>query len=133
MAFELTRNAFPGIAASAVIPHQVVRLAAGSGERGVCPVASSNEEPLGIALASAAIGEAVTVYDLGNVAKGVAGASVGAGALVAVAVTASAPGVRPVSGASGAAEWAVGRTVSAANTSEKLSIFVHPRQLGGLA
>lgn len=128
MAYELHRNAYPGLAASAINSRVPVGRAAG--ERAVVPVATSGAEPFGISLASAAQGEAVTVLDHHSVAKAVAAASLGGGAPLGVASTNGALG--PIAGASGVARFQVGISEHAAAAGEVVSVFVNPRQLSGL-
>lgn len=129
MAFELHRHeGFPGKAASQVNARQPVRLV--NAERGVGPATDNTVEVFGIAGATAAPGEAVTVYDAKHVAKAVAAASVGAGANVGVASPNGALG--PIAGASGAARHRVGQTVQEAREGEVVSVYVNPQQLSGL-
>lgn len=125
MAFELHRGAFPGLAASAIDAHQAVRLV--DAERGVAPANAGNQEPFGVALATAAQGEAVTAHDVGNVVKAVAGASLGAGANVGV--TGATASLSPIAGASGVIRFSVGKSVTAAATGEVFSLYVNPQQL----
>lgn len=132
MAFELHRTAFPGIAASNLVPRTVVKLADGSQDRAVCGATNNTEMPLGISLASGLRGEAVTVHDRGNVVKVVAAASLGVGADVNLAA-AGTHSLAPVAGASGAARWSVGQAVSSAAAGEVFSLYVNPRQLSNLA
>lgn len=128
MAFELiTTNQFPGLAASVIQDKHVVTLT--TSERGVCPVAGLTVEPHGITVASALLGEAVTVYGQGNYCKAVANASLGAGALVGVTGATRALGL--AAGASGSVVWSVGRSVTAAAAGETFTFYVNPRQISG--
>lgn len=129
MAFELINtNQFPGLAASVIQDKQVVTLT--TGERGVCPAAAATTEPHGITVASALLGEAVTVYAQGNYCKAIAAASMGAGANVGVIGATRSLGLS--AGASGVANWRVGKTVTAAAAGEVVTIYVNPMQLSGL-
>lgn len=130
MAYELIRHAYPGIAASQITAQQVVAKAAGSTERGVHPVATSNVEPFGVALHTASsVGDPVTIHARDNVVKVRAAASLGAGALIGVAAGTSS--LAPIAGASGSVAFAVGRSENAAAAGEIFSLYVNPRQLSG--
>ena len=132
MAFELHGDAFPGIAASNIAAGQAVLLASGSAERTVHPVPSNNEEPFGITHAAATRGEAVAVHLPGEVVKVTAAGTVISGSDV-VYSTASL-GYVSQAGASGVVRYAAGKSVSAAaNPGETFSLFIRPKQLGGLA
>src|SRR5207237_2670177 len=88
MAFDLRRYApLPGVAASAINVGQSVQLDVGDVQRQFLPVATNNVEPIGVAEASAAAADPVTVADDGHVKKVVAAASIGQGADVGVAST----------------------------------------------
>jgi hypothetical protein len=129
-AFELHRSGFPAKAASALSVNQVVSVDVGDTQRQVLPVSTANVEPLGVALASAALpGQNVTVLDRGNVVKVLAAASLGAGADVGVVGATTSLG-RPAS-ASGAVVWVVGKSMTAAAAGEVFSFYVHPRQISG--
>lgn len=130
MAWELHRHAFPGVAASNVQDRQVVTIAAGSADKNVHPCATVNVRPLGVALASAARLEAVTVHDVGNYVKAVAAASFGAGA--EIGVIGATKSLNAVVGASGAVVHSVGQSVNAAGAGEVFTLYVNPRQLSGL-
>lgn len=136
-AFELYRWTFPGIAASAINAGDAVLLTASAAERQFVSAATCNQEPFGIALATAAqagatppFTAAVPVVDLGNTIKVTAIASLGVGADVGVASTNG--GLGPVTAASGIDIWRVGKAVSAAsNPGEVFSLYVSPRKLTG--
>lgn len=132
-AFELHTNGFPGIAASAIAMGAVVGLDVGDVQRQVLPLATVNAEPHGIALASAVNpGDGIPVINrIGDVIKVTAIASLGHGADVGIASTNG--GLGPITGASGVVKWRVGRAVTAAAASEVFSLYVSPRELGGLA
>lgn len=129
MAFEIINtNQYPGLAASVIQDKQVCTLT--TGERGVCPAVAATTEPHGITVASALLGEGVTVFGQGNYCKAIAAASMGAGANVGVVGATRSLGL--VTGASGVANWRVGRTVTAAAAGEVVTIYVNPSQLSGL-
>ncbi len=130
MAFELIKDPFPGLAASAIQDRQVVMLT--TSERGDIP-AGASVVPHGIESrgASAAQGEGVTIADRGNYAKAIAAASLGAGADIAVVGATRSLGL--AAGASGVIKWAVGQSVTAAAAGEVFTLYVNPRQLSGLA
>jgi hypothetical protein len=131
-AFELHRSGFPAKAASAVGALVAVSHDTGDTQRQVLPVSTVNVEPFGVTLATAVnAGDAVTVLERGNVVKVTAIASLGAGADIGVASSNGALGL--VAAASGVVKWAVGKSMSAAAAGEVFSLYVNPRQLGGLA
>lgn len=131
-AFELHRGGFPGKAASAISAGAVVGLDAGDVQRQVVPLATLNAEPFGVALASAVNpGDAVTVLEPFDVVKVTAAASLGHGADIGIASTNGAVG--PIAAASGVVKWRIGRSLSAAAAGEVFSLYINPRQLGGLA
>lgn len=127
---ELHRNALPAVVASDCNPGLAVKLDAGDVDRQVVPLATSNAEPIGISLATALQGKAVTILDGLSVVKVTAGASLGAGTDVGVASTNGTLG--PVSGASGSTVYRVGKSTSAAAAGEKFSLYVKPKQVSGL-
>lgn len=128
---ELHRSAFPAVVASDCNPGSAVKFDAGDFDRQVVAIASQNLEPVGITLATALQGGAVTVLDDESLVKVTAGASLGAGADVGVASTNGSLG--PVSGASGSVVYRVGKSTSAAAAGEVFSLYIRPRQLSGLA
>lgn len=135
MAFELYRWTFPGIAASAINAGDAVLQTASAAERQFVSAATVNQEPFGIALATAAqagatppFSAAVPVVDLGNTIKVTAIASLGVGADIGVASTNG--GLAAVAAASGVDVWRVGKSVSAAsNPGEVFGLYVSPRKL----
>ncbi len=145
MAFELHRyqqqQAFK--AASTIAPHTVVGF--DTVQNQVKTVASSNVQPFGIVGASAGPGGAVTVYEETNVVRAIAAASIGYGAEVTVAsvgVSSQAQGgstlatttlLGVATGASGAANWAVGTAEEPAAAGEVFAVKLKFRQLGGAA
>lgn len=135
MAYELHNGrAFPGVAASLINTRQVVRLAPGTTQRGVMPVATWNQQPLGITGEPvASIAQAVTVHTDGNHVKAIAAASLGVGALVGIASGAAGASSRlqPVAGASGSVIWSVGEATTPAAAGEYFTVHVNPRQLSG--
>lgn len=129
MAFEIINtNEYPGLCASALQDRQVTQIVAG--ERAVGPCTAGTQEPHGITVASAAIGEGVTSFGQGNYCKAIAAASLGAGANVGVVGATRSLGL--VSGASGVANWRVGKSVTAAAAGEVFTFYVNPSQLSGL-
>lgn len=144
-AFELFRWTFPAIAASAVNPGQPVQFTVATAgtlpaDRQVIPVGSSNLEPFGVALATAAplsatppFSAAVGVVDRGNTIKVTAGASLGVGADVGVATTGLAGNIYgPIAAASGTDTWRVGKAVSPAAAGEVFGLYVDPRMLSAV-
>lgn len=133
MAFELYRWTFPGIAASAINAGAALRLSASAVERQFIPIATSNVEPFGIALASAggtSLTQAVPVVDVGNTIKVTAIASLGCGADIGVASTNG--GLAPVAGASGVLVWAVGKAMQPAAAGEVFGLYVKPVRLSAV-
>lgn len=131
-AFELHSDGFPLKAASAISINAVLGLDTGDVQRQVIPLATNNVEPFALAIASAPTpGDALTGMVPGDVVKAVAAASLGHGTDVGIASTNGALG--PVAAASGVVRWRVGRSVSAAAAGETFSLYISPRQLGGLA
>jgi hypothetical protein len=124
---------FPAIAGSAINPGAVVKPAAGSEERRMVPiVATSSEFAFGVIdtrAASAAVGEAVTVFEPGAVVEGLAAASLGAAAEVAVASVNG--GFAPVVGASGVVRNSVGVALTPAAPGEYFALYIRPRALSG--
>lgn len=132
MAFELHRDGFSALAASAILPGQIVGIASGA-DRQVSPIGSSNIEPFGVTpFASAAIGEGITVLESRQVVAAIAAASLGAGGDVGVVAVATTS-LGPVAAASGGVVWRVGRALNSAAAGEEFSLYIHPRQLSGLA
>jgi hypothetical protein len=130
MAFELHDKPFPGLAASNIGAGVAVKLA--NGEREVCPVGSNNEEAFGVTHAVATRGEGVAVHVAGEVVKVTAAASIAAGADVVPAVPSL--GYAGQAAASGVLRFAVGKNVSGpVNPGETFSLYIRPKQLGGLA
>lgn len=129
MAFELIDHGeYPGLGASNIGDKMVVAIT--TGERGVVPVVAATTEPLGITIATGLRGEAVTVITHGNVAKAIAAASIGAGANVGILGATRSLGLAV--GASGVANWRVGKSVTAAAAGEAFGVYVAPAQLSGL-
>lgn len=97
----------------------------------VVPITLVTTEPLGgTDQASSLRGDAVTVYEEGNVVKALCAASLGAGADVGIASTNGALG--PVSGASGVSRYRVGKSREAAAPGSTFSVQVNPKQLSNL-
>ena len=137
----------PGLscyAASDIWQGAIVRIAS-SQDWGVQMVATTTEEPIGIARDFAAYGEQVDVIcGQLSVTNVVAGGSVQRMSQVHVVGTSS--GVHPKSGvtvtypvagavvpASGYPLWSVGQAWTSAAVSDLFAVKVHPRQLVGLA
>lgn len=133
MAFELYRFTFPGIAASAINSGAALALAASAVERQFVPIATSNVEPFGVALASAggtSLTQALPVVDALNTIKVTAIASLGAGADIGVASTNG--GLAPVAAASGVLVWAVGKAMGPAVAGEIFGLYVKPVRLSAV-
>lgn len=153
MAFKriLDDHELPISPASTCVPFSVVKLAGSSALR-ILPVASNNDRPFGVVgeatsplVTGQAAGLAAAVHEEGNVVKAIAGASLGAGAEVALAtigVATKAQGgsyvatvtqLGPISVASGSQIWAVGIALDAVAAGEIFSLYIKPRLTGGLA
>jgi hypothetical protein len=130
MAFELHTNPLPGIAATVIADQSAVRFIPGATQRAVGPVASTNQEPVGVVDAGATSLAPVTVYGEHSYVKALAVASVGAGANVGHASANGALG--PVVAASGAAVWRIGVSQEPAAAGQVFTVLVNPRQLSGL-
>lgn len=131
MAFDLDR---PGLqfswkAEGAISPVASGKLAGqpvsvGTGAEQMRALASGIE-PFGIAkCASYADGERMTVYEAGNFKKAVAAASLGYGANLGVGSTNGALG--PITVASGAVAWSIGKSVSAAAAGDVFTVLIRP-------
>lgn len=138
MAFELIR---PGhqlsvVAGSPILPRSAVTLGGTSGLLAF-PAGSMNVKPFGMngaatqGLASAALpGEVFTVYEELNIVKAKAGASLGAGAEVAVGSANQT--FWPVAAASlfaASGHWTVGVALTPAAADETFSLYVKPRKV----
>lgn len=131
MAHTLTRGGFPGIAGATILPRTLVKLDT-TGQRQVVPCTSASDEPFGITGdAGANPGQPVTVYEAQNVAKAIAGASIGHGAAFAFGSTNGALVVAVA--ASGSVRFTGGKTLEAAQPGEVFSVYVNPRQISGAA
>lgn len=124
---------FPAIAGSALRPGEVVKFG-GAVERGVIPIAATTSEfaagVIDTRVASAPQGEAVTVYETGAVVEGLAVASMGVGAEVAVA--SANGGFAPVAAASGSLRVSVGVAQTPAAAGEYFELYVRPRALSAV-
>lgn len=137
MAFELIRpgHQLPVVAGSPINPRTVVQLGGTSGLLAF-PAGSMNVRPFGVngaatqGLASVSLpGEVFTVYEELNIVKAKAGASLGAGAEVAVGSDNGT--LWPVAAASlfaASGHWAVGIAMSPAGAGETFSVYVKPRK-----
>jgi hypothetical protein len=127
--------------ASQLVPYTVV-VASGI-DKGVIINTNASQRPVGVVGASAAPGAQVTVYEMGNIVKAIAAASVGFGAEVAIAslgvstqvqggtqlATTTLLGLASGLIASGTTGWTVGTSQSAAQAGEVFSVLINPRQL----
>lgn len=140
----IVRGRLPMYAASDIWEGTIVRVAS-SGDWAVQMVATTTEQPLGIARDFAAAGDAVTVYDVGNVTRLVAGASFPRQSQLHVTGTSS--GVHPISGvtvtypvigqvtpgaSSGVEQWSVGQAFESAAVGDIVAVYVSPRTLSGV-
>lgn len=133
MAFDrkLNGHEFSLPAASLITPYSPVQLA-GTDVPFWLPIATNNVRPYGLSGAATAgasglnQGEALTVWEPGNMAKAVAGASVGVGGEVGVASTNGAvgPGLIVAS-----AHWAIGIAMTPAAAGERLTVLIQPRKV----
>jgi hypothetical protein len=140
---SVVRGGIPCIAASDIVMGTIVRVAS-AGDWTVQMVATTTEQPLGIARDYAAAGQAVDVYDIGNITRVYASASITRIAQIHVAnastmvhpisgVTVSYPVAGPVVGASGTPLWSVGQAFESAAINDTFAVRVNPRQVVGLA
>lgn len=158
MAYEIIRPNFqlPVRPASNIQPRAAVKLV-GSNALRLAMVASSNDRPFGY------IGEATApnsssgsdghdsfvgvaqVIEEGNIVKAIAGASFGAGAVLTVATVgiatvaqggayvATVTQLGPITYASGSIQWEHGIALDAGSPGGLFTLYVKPRQSGGLA
>lgn len=144
------RFEIPCFAASDIWQGCPVRLAS-SGDWTVQMCVSSAEKPLGVARDFAAAGDAVSVFDDGNIVRsypgagasfaremyvGVVGTSSGvhpkSGAVVTYGVIgAVVPGGTTLAGASQTAVWAVGMAFESAALNDQAAYRIEPRVLSG--
>ncbi len=138
---SVKRGAIPCFAASDIVAGTIVRVAS-SGDWAVQMVATTTEQPLGIAHDYAAAGQAISVYDVGNISRLVAGASVQRQSEVHVVGTSSIshpitkvsvtyPVAGPVVSASGTALWSVGQAFESAALNDTFAVRINPRTLSG--
>lgn len=135
---------WPMFAASDIWAGTVVRIAS-SGDWAVQMVATTTEQPLGIARDFAAAGDSVAVYGRDNVPRLIAGASFTRQAEIHVVGTSS--GVHPLSGvtvtypvigqntagaSSGVEQWSVGIALESAAVSDQVAVLINPRTLSGV-
>jgi hypothetical protein len=133
MAYEkhLPKHQFPAIAASLILPYQTVRQA-GTTSTFALPVATNSQEPWGPngAATAGASGlnqrEMITVYEPGNICKGVAAASLGANTDVEVGSTNGA--LQPAQMITASGHWRVGKSLTPAAAGEVFSYYVNPRK-----
>lgn len=131
-------------AASDIWAGTIVRIAS-SGDWAVQMVATTTEQPLGVAVDYAAAGDPVGVYDVGNIVRIAAGASFTRQAEIHVVGTSS--GVHPISGvtvtypvagqntpgaSSGVEQWSLGQAFESAAINDVVAVRVNPRTLSGV-
>jgi hypothetical protein len=120
-------NPQPFKAASLVLPYTPVKLSA-SVAGAVVPCGTWNEEPQGFnSSATRAVDVAITVLGADSVVEGIAAASVGPGADVAVGSTNGK--LAPAAAASGVVRWRVGKSIEGAAVNERFSLYVNPQRL----
>lgn len=123
----------PMKAASAIAQWVPVMPLAGASsvDHTVIRAGSLNDLPIGMTIATiASVGDPVTVV-VGGIAKGIAGASLGAGAPVGVGSTNGVliPQTPSVTATAMALRWVVGVSLDAAAAGDVFSIWVKPDQL----
>lgn len=144
MSDRLVHSGLPLFAASDVPGLSPVKFFGGSaGIKTVVACATANEEPIGFTGQVGALGGLpLSVLKPGDLAQGVAGATVLSGADVCVtgATTVvggsgsfSQPLQGPARGASGSVVWRTGTAVAPANPGDVFTYLFSPRQLSGLA
>lgn len=141
MAHSQMDDRIPLKAASAIAAYLPVKFldAASAVSETVVQAASLNDLALGFTSASVASpGDPISWWQPGDVAKGIAGASMGAGALVGVGSSNGvlapvlASGLSTALGSAlGAAgvRWAVGVVLKNAAAGDRVPVFVSPRQI----
>lgn len=155
MAYEIIRPNFqlPVKPASSIAPRAVVKLV-GTSALFCLPVTAVTDRPFGVigeATAPVGVGDGrsalsvlpAEVREEGNIVKAIAGASLGAGAEVALATIGVCTGVQggssvatvtqlgPLAVASGTPQWAVGIALDAAPAGSLFTLYVKPRLTGG--
>lgn len=134
MAFTQNDGRPPLVAASAIkayAPIAFLGTASAASEK-VVAAASLNEFQFGVALATVASpGEPVSYWRHGDVAKCIAGASLGAGAFVAVGSTNSVIGLASANStsATGPAKFALGILLKNAAAGDFVPVFLTPMQV----
>lgn len=128
---HLDKHQRPVKAATLLVPRCPVVLGGTTGLLAI-PVGTNNIEIFGITgAATHAAGEYAVVYEEGNVVKAVACASLGAGAKVDVGSTNER--LKPAAAASGVVRYTSGISEGPASDGEVFSVYIKPRQTGGLA
>lgn len=134
MAFENSNFALTFVAASAIRQYQPVMLvgdllAASALDNTVMPASQAAGAYIGIARGSAAIGDPVTVDMEPGVAKAVAGASIGAGALLVAGSVNGALVVATAAGAASVIKYVIGKALVNAAAGDVFSVLLSPRQI----
>ena len=134
MAFENSNFALSFVAASAIRQYQPVMLvgdlAAGSAlDNAVIPGSQAAGAYIGIARGSAGVGEPVTVDMEPGVAKAVAGASLGAGALLVAGSVNGALIVATAAAAASNIKYVLGKALVNAAAGDVFSVLLQPRQI----
>lgn len=156
MAYEIIRPNFqlPVLPASTVVPRTPVKLV-GSNALRVLPVGTSTDQifamvgeataPVSGAANSAVQGFAAQLLEPGNIVKAIAAASFAAGVEVMVGTigvatlaqggsyVATVPQFITLAAASGAAIWSAGFALDTGIAGELFTLYLRPRQTGGLA
>jgi hypothetical protein len=149
----LRRSAIPGFAGSDIVQGAPVRIAS-SGDNAFIMVTTQQEKPVGIARDSAIAGNAVTVWDDGNIVRtdtfgmgaggsfnrmqylGVSGTSTvvhpQSGVTVTAPVLGAVAGASPLGYPAGSQIWAVGVAYESAAIGDFAAFRVEPRLLSGL-
>lgn len=144
MSDRLVHSGLPLYAASDVSGLTAVKLfGASAGIKTVVACATANEEPIGFTGQVGAVGgQPLAIYKTGDIAQGIAGATVlsgddvgisGATTYVGASGSYSQPQLGPVLGASGSVVWRAGQSLAPANPGDIFVYLFSPRQLSGLA
>lgn len=115
----------------AFVPVQFLQGGSALGET-VIQSATWNVMPFALSQATvASAGDPIEIFQQGDVGKGVAGASLGAGAQVGVGSTNGvlAPLAPVAAGPSGLPRWAIGVAVSNAAPGDIFSVYINPAQV----
>jgi Uncharacterized conserved protein (DUF2190) len=134
MAWENSNFAVTARAASAVRAHEPVALlgavsAASAQDEVIVPVGSVNLDVFGVARASAAVGQPVTVDLTPGFVKAIAAASLGAGARVAVGSTNGRLIPLPLGAVASQVKFSVGVAMQSAVDADIFTVFLKPEQI----